>query len=335
MLLISATNVNDALYKGNQLLEKIGVKRDSRNGSVIVAPYPVTTIYEKPWQKVLINKHRDANPFFHLIEAWWMLAGRDDLKPLLEFVPSMKNYSDDDGITQSGAYGYRWRHWFDKDQIDWAINRLRDNKDDRRVVIQMYDAYFDQDAADSGGKDIPCNLMALPWIDLDGALNLTVFNRSNDMVWGAYGANAVHFATLLEYMAWQLNVPIGRYLQVSNNFHAYEATIGKAQGEWVGDPYMILELKSFRMFESEYPLDHLTDDLDRFLDDPARPGIRSDFLRKVACPMVLAHRDWKKNKDPDAVKEIVSQMHPKLDWTCATVDWFENRFRALDDGVHG
>ncbi len=334
MLLIAATNVNDALIQGVRLLDKIGHTRDSRNGPVKVAPCPVTTIYDRPWERVLINKHRDANPFFHLVESWWMLAGRNDLKPIAEFVPSIKNYSDDGGKTQTGAYGHRWRYHFSKDQVDWAIKRLKADPNDRRVVIQMYDADIDQINADNGGKDIPCNLIALPWIDLDGALCLTVYNRSNDMVWGAYGANAVHFSVLQEYIAFQLEVPMGRYYQVSNNFHAYLSTIEKA---WDGvnrpDPYISLGLRSARMFETGYSLEELEDDFTRFIEKPDRPGIRSAFLRKVACPMVMAHRDWKKNKDPFAVKEIIDQMDQQLDWTVATVDWFLNRFPAVDDGV--
>jgi len=52
-------------------------------------------------------------------------------------------------------------------------------------------------------------------------LNMTVFNRSNDMVYGALGANVVHFSVLQEYMAACIGVEVGTYYQVSSNMHVY------------------------------------------------------------------------------------------------------------------
>ncbi len=46
---------------------QIHVRKDqSRNGPVLVIDEPVIITYEKPQERVLFNKERDANPFFHL-----------------------------------------------------------------------------------------------------------------------------------------------------------------------------------------------------------------------------------------------------------------------------
>src|SRR5437667_12765939 len=79
---------------------------ESRNGPVMVVDEPVIIIYTHPRERVLLNYYRDANPFFHLYESLWMLAGRNDLKSLEFFVGHMKDYSDD-GLTFNGAYGHR------------------------------------------------------------------------------------------------------------------------------------------------------------------------------------------------------------------------------------
>ena len=42
------------------------------------------------------------------------------------------------------------------------------------------------------------------------------------MLWGAYGANAVHMSVLQEYVATALNVSIGTYTQMSDSLHIYE-----------------------------------------------------------------------------------------------------------------
>ena len=56
---------------------------------------------------------------------------------------------------------------------------------------------------------------------------MSIVNRSNDMIWGAYGANAVHMSMLLEYMAAMTGFQVGIYYQISNNLHAYKKTLAK------------------------------------------------------------------------------------------------------------
>lgn len=357
MITIHARNVNDALWAGASMLRAEGVQRDSRNGPVLQAPQPVTTVYARPTERVMLHPGRDANPFFHLVESLWMLAGRDDLATLTPYVKTFANFSDD-GKTVPGAYGFRWREQFDYrrgqdlDQLAWAVKRLKADPNDRRVVIQMWDPARDAYAADNGGKDVPCNLTALPVIGTDGRLNLTVFNRSNDMVWGAYGANAVHFSVLLEVLASLVGVPVGQYWQVSNNFHGYLETMGKAGTEWPwgtqevegqgymrGDPYVMEAIRPMEMFPG-LTLEEITDDIEVFLKEPTRTGIRSDFLRKVACPMVIAHKAFKAIggvKGIEEGREVLLQMPDDNDWRAGAEQWFFNRSaklrKAQDDGV--
>lgn len=341
MITLQVRNVNHALYHGANLLRNLGAQRDSRNGPVLVAPAPVTTVYGNPEERVMLHPGRDANPFFHLVEALWMITGRNDLAPLTKYVKNMSQFSDDGGVTQPGAYGHRWRqhfrHWGSTlDQLAWAVARLKADPNDRRVVIQMYDAEVDQWAADHGGKDVPCNLMALPTVSDKGWLDLTVFNRSNDMVWGAYGANAVHFSVLQELIAALVGVPVGTYYQVSNNFHGYLSTLGKAGTEWpwleyegqtpahFQDPYDADLVVPYTMFGDGLGLDAITDDINMFLADPTRPGLRSGFLRKVACPMVMAHGAYKQG-DVDGAHEILDQMPTGNDWQMGARTWLANR----------
>lgn len=55
---------------------------------------------------------------------------------------------------------------------------------------------------------------------------MTVANRSNDIIWGCYGANAVHMSMLQEFVANALGIPVGLYNQVSNDWHIYERHFG-------------------------------------------------------------------------------------------------------------
>jgi hypothetical protein len=216
---IHVNNVNEALPIGIQLLQQGGIELISRNGPTLEYPEPVTTTYHKPWQRVLFDSKRDCNPFFHFMEGLWLLAGRNDVEFLGYFNSQMKRYSQD-GKTFHGAYGYRMRHFptygGELDQLLWAIEELRKDPSTRRCVIQLWDARKDT----THNVDIPCNDLVM-FRARNDVLDMTVCNRSNDVIWGAYGANVVHFSMLHEFVATQSKLRMGCYHQVSNSYHAY------------------------------------------------------------------------------------------------------------------
>lgn len=336
MKVIKARNVNDALVQGFEYLDHYGDPRPSRNGDVIVAPVPVTTVYSNPVERVLFDPVRDANPFFHLAEAFWMLLGRNDLETMTRYVKNMANYSDD-GSTLAGAYGHRWRNHFMLDQITWAVNRLKADPNDRRVIISMFDPWEDSEAIKKGGKDIPCNLMVLPAIR-DGALDITVYNRSNDMIWGAYGANAVHFSVLQEYLAYRLDLEVGQYWQVSNNFHMYLETAHKVQPFMANykNPYELGAVDVMPMF-TDFDIVEIGECLDgKWYRDYYMP-----FIVEVARPLLEAHSVYKQLGGLDGVCSAINLLErngkERNDWVMAGLSWLERRRRKLerqqDDGV--
>jgi len=301
-------------------------------------PCPVTTMYTKPRERVLLWPLRDANPFFHLFESLWMLGGRNDLAYVKQFAKNMQSYSDD-GHTMWGAYGWRWRSFFQVDQLAWAIRRLKKNPLDRRVVIQMWSAELDTVVADNNGKDVPCNV-TLHFQVMNGVLNMTVWNRSNDIIWGAYGANAVHFSILQEYVSGMTGIPMGRYWQVSDNYHAYtdlyHKRVGEAEKCRIFDPYAYAGCEVQDLVKDANTWD---EDLSMFLEDPSAVGFRNTFFRRVAKPMFMAHKAYKQEIGWDkisAARQIIGQMPDKNDWKLAATSWLDNRQRKFlkeaDDG---
>ena len=65
MNVIPARNVNDALLKGIDLFKgQVNYRtQESRNGTTYEAIHPVTTVFEKPWERVCLIPERDCNPF--------------------------------------------------------------------------------------------------------------------------------------------------------------------------------------------------------------------------------------------------------------------------------
>ena len=330
MMLLDVDNVNEAFRKAAQLILNDDNWREiTPRGGKETREYldPVVTVYRKPWRRVLFCDVRDANPFFHLMEALWMLQGRDDAQWIGQFSKNIKQFAEDDGRFH-GAYGYRWRR--DKvDQLMTAANLLRRNPDSRRAVISMWSP-----AADLGAdrRDIPCNTHIYFKIR-NGALNMTVCCRSNDIIWGAYGANAVHFSVLQEYMARKIGVKMGLYYHISDSWHYYteNPTIkklfaGAAYGEqdyYAGHGYTPSRIASSAVVNETTKI--WDADLERFFtDDWDDPIMYQDlFFSRTAYPMRDAWRCYKRGDFETALHLCKNIASP--DWALACSQWMTRR----------
>jgi len=330
------------------------VRQSSRNGDVFRIPEPLTITYEQPCERVLFSIVRDCNPFFHVVEALWMLVGRNDVETVAKYTPNMRNYSDDGAILH-GAYGCRWREWFGYDQLDKIVEELKKNPDSRRCVLSMWNPtntqflipdfgnWSAQDSSDlhiatQDGKDVPCNLSATFHV-VEDKLDMTVFNRSNDLIWGTLGANVVHFSILQEYLSARIGVGIGCYHQVSSNAHVYENNwkpIEWLQDDSAEDFYHPRNWEWF--FPNPIPVIPLVENPDRFEKElpsfvdsitteswkESRPW-EEPFIARVALPMISAF-DAHKSRD---YAEALSDCTQIADWAWMKVatNWIEKRKR--------
>ena len=319
---INARGVSEALYLGKQALESQGREVQTRNGLAIEFPTPVMTTYTHSRERVLFYPERDANPYFHLMESFWMLAGRNDVRWISQFNGRMNNYSDD-GEHFHGAYGFRWRSWFGKDQLNLAQERLLTYENDRRTVVSMWDPREDMQTHNDG-KDYPCNTQIFFWVR-DEDLNMTVVNRSNDMIWGAYGANAVHMSMLLEYMAGILELGVGTYYQFSNNLHAYAEVLEKLNGMKPDyDPYLRVGENGLHYTTPALVEDHTTfdEELLAWFKEPDA-GFNNSYLSSTATPMLKSWWLWKRKELP-AAHETAGQIKDRA-WRKACTEWLERR----------
>lgn len=323
---IQARNINEAFVIGWHWITHAHAKtitRPSRNGPVIESVDPVVTTYTHPRERVLFSSIRDCNPFFHLFESIWMLAGRNDLAYLVKYLPRMANYSDD-GFTINSAYGNRW-----KELLPPALDNLRKDPNSRRCFIPIF---HPNDVAHVG-NDMPCNT-GISFYIRDYKLDMSVFNRSNDMVWGAYGANVVHFSMLQEYVACLLGVPVGRYSQISSCFHLYtefditKRMIGKIDPHPL-DPYDRGDVQT----DSPMVLSHYKNEgvwqkeaawfIDEFCNGAKMRWSPEPFFDVVAIPM---QRTWVayKNKEWDDAFMRAAEIQAD-DWRTNVLQWLRRR----------
>lgn len=337
MRVLEVRNVHEALWIGLGAILRDGVSRDSRYGKVLMFPEPVTTVYKKPLERVVFWPQRDANPFFHFFESLWMLAGRNDVGFLTSFVPRMSEFSDN-GETFHGAYGHRWRKHFGFDQLTTVIRNLQADPTDRRQVIGMWDPKADL-TVQKGRKDLPCNTQVNFSVTHEGNVDMLVTNRSNDLILGCYGANAVHFSYLHEFVARALQLPIGVYRQVSNNLHVYEGKdLDKvrelAESTLLVNPYdtdfnggfngVPLKKCMYSLVSSDH--ESWLTDLDMFLTRGAHPGM-DPFFRRVAGPLYQSHALFQQRKDADRIVKAIDALDHCADgpWTVACQQWLARR----------
>lgn len=355
MIVLRARNVARALPKALSLLEEIGVRRPSRAGPVLMSPEPVATVYERPTERVMHHRFRDANPFFHAIEPCWMLAGRRDVAPIARYVKRMAQFSDDGRVLNGSAYGWRLRRTAG-DQLIAAIRKLRRDRDDRRVVLAMHEPRMDTwtdpefmtgEESESlyFGKDAACNLTATLQIGLDGRLDLVVFCRSNDIIWGCYGANAVHFSTIQEYVARHVGVEIGTYTQISVNWHAYEDVFRRTldamrtDSEVDRERYGVQGCAPVSVVSPGVSREEWDSDC-RNLMDGRLSEFRDPWFRDVMAPMVRAHdclRDHERLGREQSFVHALRELEAcvAVDWRTACWEWVTRRWNNWRESVDG
>jgi len=365
MHVIRVRNVMQALPAGVAYLVEHGKRAPSRAGEVLVAPGPVTTAYTHPRERVLSSTVRDANPFFHLMEALWVLAGRQDAAFLDNYIRDYSQRFAESGGHIHDAYGFRLRHSLGFDQLDYAVEALRSDSSSRQCVLQIWDAFVQDDLSQREWKTRPCNThiylrvrqeveaigyslvhgMGGAHQELGSFLDITVCCRSNDIVWGAYGANVVQFSMLQEYLAARIGVGVGTYYQVSNNYHAYVSELERLRQRAGG--CSLEELPSVLTDEQYFTYQHnLVDDPGTFdrefttlminldqlhsgvedLDDLEwHADAKNRFLTETAWPAASAMRLHRLGYTELAVDMARKMEDPA--WRTACVTWLLGRKR--------
>lgn len=307
MFSLASRNVNTAYPELCELVKLYGRVVDTRNGKALSLMSPLMLQITRPTERVLFDVARNANPFFHMMESIWMLAGREDVGFVSQFNKRMAEYSDN-GRTFNAPYGHRWRKSFGYDQIEAVCSMLRTNPDDRRCVIGMWDPYNDLGLK---SKDLPCNTQIMCRI-VGGALDFTITNRSNDLIFGLMGANAVHMSILQEYMAQKIGVRVGSWHHMTNNLHVYEQ-------HW----HLLHNVEPYdSQYPASMPLTNIGEQFDLDCHDVCDNDLRMmshPYMEHVVEPMYQAWVSWKSDLHEEALgicSEILSD-----DWRLACTAW--------------
>jgi thymidylate synthase len=239
--------INSFLVEASKLLLKEGVKRKTRGKVCIELPEPFMFKITNPIARIVTIAERSWNPILPFAESLWLASGRNDLEFIGHYLKNMKNFSDD-GLYLRGGYGPRLRKFngisdeyrigssvgveaaslekTEVDQFDFIYKCFKRDINTRQAIINIGDPSkdcFNNDGSLKVTKDFPCTrLLHFQKQPLSNKLNLTVYMRSNDLIWGASAVNIFNFTFMLEYFAQMLSLEIGDYYHIANNFHYYE-----------------------------------------------------------------------------------------------------------------
>lgn len=233
---IFALNNNDMLKKAVLAIREHGIESDPGNAEINTDGTrfldDVTITVSDIRDRWLSVEGRNSSALAAIGETFWVLSGRNDIRFLSRVLPRAANFSDD-GVTWRGAYGPRL---YNHGQLDSVINRLRKNPNTRQAYLTIYDPALDSDeglaahneTGEAKTKDMICNL-ALLFSIKNGCLNMTVINRSQDVLWGMSSINFIEFSILQEVIANVLGVNVGQYKLFSYNLHYYNNEVSRKQ----------------------------------------------------------------------------------------------------------
>jgi hypothetical protein len=170
---------------------------------------------------------------------------------------------------------------------------------------------------------------------------MIVFNRSNDIIFGCYGANAVHFSFLQEYIACCCGLSLGTYTQLSSDFHAYKNVLEqKVDNNSVSDETVTADLNLANPLvwipmikpATQETQDHLDNDIklavEPFTDVEGRSynhrEYRTSFGYNVLLPMRRAFYAYKFEGRDEALA-VLSTKDKSIDWLYAASAWLSRR----------
>ena len=177
-----------------------------------------------PLDNKIINRERNWKEDYAIAEWQWYLSGNNNIEELGRLygkVPEIwKRMADEHGYVNSN-YGYQWQRtcWNNISQLDYVIDKLKNNKDTRQAVISIYDCKEHPKYK----TDTPCTY-AIQFTIVHGRLDMCVTMRSNDL-WYGFCNDQYCFSKLQKMVSDKLNIEPGVYYHFAHNMHLYNDKI--------------------------------------------------------------------------------------------------------------
>jgi thymidylate synthase len=219
-------------------------------------------ILTDPSKSLLTLKERGLSYSFNAAEKLCYITGNSGEEILPKYAPNISQFINEETGRFDGSYGPRLIK-----QYKHVLDLLKKDPDSRRAIMTINN--YHEDTHDS--LDIPCT-MFLQFILRDNKLNLIVYMRSNDLLWGT-PYDVSQFTFIQECFAGILGVELGYYRHIVGSLHIYERDLKRFEKildseELVDDIYFQtpVDVKTYEQLQdqaisvlNDHTLDNSTD----------------------------------------------------------------------------
>ena len=252
--------MQDVLDNGEEREDRTGVGTLSIFGTRLVFDqregFPLLTTKKLHWKSIL-----------H--ELLWFISGGTNTKYLNDNGVSIWNEWADDEGNLGPIYGKQWRDWGGVDQLQLAIDEIKNNPTSRRILVNAWNvSELDKMALP------PCHMMFQLYVTKDGCLDLQIYQRSVDVFLGL-PYNIASYSLLLRLIA-KTTGKTPRYLiWLGGDTHLYKNHIEQAKTQ-LKRPYWMYRKPQLYITKKDNISDYTEKGIN-LVDYKAYPHIKADI----------------------------------------------------------
>lgn len=161
---------------------------------------------------------RKIFPHVAAAELAWTLSGEQDTTFIKKYSKMWTQFEDEPNKVIT-AYGYRWRHKFNRDQLFDAIKALKKDRSNRQIWVTAWDAAEDGLLNIGKYKNMPC-IIGFMLNTIGNKLNMSVVVRSSDTIVGL-PYDTLMYTFLLAALSRSIGIPAGKIFFILNHAHIY------------------------------------------------------------------------------------------------------------------
>lgn len=240
-----------------------------------------TFCIEDPNSSLIYIPGRNFSLVHAIHESLLIFCDDNHVKVAGYFNKNIAQFSDD-GTTLYGSYGHRIAT-----RMQGVLGKLKEDHDTRQALLTIHRV----DDSIVKTKDPPCTI-TLQFTIRDEKLNMHVYMRSNDIVWGT-PYDVFVFTTIQKVFANTLGIPIGKYYHTATSLHMYERDFEKCR-EYIGN----CEPIEYKIETNYNEWSYCANKLVRMLADP-RANRVAEFIASTYCaePSVILLLELVHRKD--------------------------------------
>jgi len=202
------------------VLDGQGEVREDRTGTGTISIFGTQSRYDlSEGFPLCTTKKVNFKPLVE--ELLWMLRGETNVTTLRAKI--WDEWADEDGEL-GPIYGHQWRHWGGQlsgfghkggiDQIQTAIDTIKDNPTSRRIIVNAWNPSDLDDMALP-----PCHMMFQFYVR-NGKLDCQMYQRSADLALGV-PFNVASYALLTMLIAKETGLQPGDFVHTIGDCHIY------------------------------------------------------------------------------------------------------------------